>query len=73
MDNCLNCNKMPVLHFLEENRDSTAMFVYPTKVQIFFAYYDLAKLNFFKALAQDQKQAFEQLLCACPGLEDVQV
>lgn len=49
-------SKVPVLEFLEENIESTALFVYPTK-----------------ALAQDQKQAMEQLLFSCTGLENVKV
>ncbi|KZV84071.1 hypothetical protein EXIGLDRAFT_727691, partial [Exidia glandulosa HHB12029] len=48
--------QVPVLEFLEENIESTALFVYPTK-----------------ALAQDQKQAMEQLLFSCTGLENVKV
>ncbi|KAI0030364.1 DEAD/H helicase [Vararia minispora EC-137] len=46
----------PILRFLEQDRDSTAVLIYPTK-----------------ALAQDQKLAFEQLLGSTSGLEDVQV
>ncbi|TCD65415.1 hypothetical protein EIP91_002714 [Steccherinum ochraceum] len=48
--------QVPLLTFLEENTDATAIFIYPTK-----------------ALAQDQKAALEQLLAACPGLEDIKV
>ncbi|EJD53252.1 DEAD/H helicase [Auricularia subglabra TFB-10046 SS5] len=48
--------QVPVLSFLEESLETTALFVYPTK-----------------ALAQDQKQAMEQLLVSCTGLENVKV
>ncbi|KAK0240550.1 P-loop containing nucleoside triphosphate hydrolase protein [Armillaria nabsnona] len=48
--------QVPLLRFLEEDPEATAIFVYPTK-----------------ALAQDQKGALEQLLCACPGLQHVKV
>ncbi|KDQ60612.1 hypothetical protein JAAARDRAFT_555490 [Jaapia argillacea MUCL 33604] len=48
--------QLPVLKFLEEDADATAIFIYPTK-----------------ALAQDQKAALEQLLCACPSLEHIKV
>ncbi|KAF7295264.1 hypothetical protein MIND_01065500 [Mycena indigotica] len=50
--------QVPILRFLESDRNSTALLVYPTKVA---------------ALAQDQRAALEQLLASCPGLEDVQV
>ncbi|KAK0448318.1 P-loop containing nucleoside triphosphate hydrolase protein [Desarmillaria tabescens] len=48
--------QVPLLRFLEEDPEATAIFVYPTK-----------------ALAQDQRGALEQLLCACPGLQHVKV
>lgn len=48
--------QVPLLKFLEENSNATAIFIYPTK-----------------ALAQDQRTALEQLLCACPGLQHIKV
>ncbi|GJE86964.1 DEAD/DEAH box helicase [Phanerochaete sordida] len=48
--------QVPFLRFLEQDHESTAIFIYPTK-----------------ALAQDQKQALEQLLAACPGMESINV
>ncbi|KAI0703572.1 P-loop containing nucleoside triphosphate hydrolase protein [Cytidiella melzeri] len=48
--------QVPLMRFLEQNPQSTAIFIYPTK-----------------ALAQDQRQALQQLLYSCPGLEHIQV
>ncbi|KAG8791791.1 hypothetical protein FRC16_000283, partial [Serendipita sp. 398] len=48
--------QVPALLFLEEDNDSTAIYIYPTK-----------------ALAQDQRLALDQLVHACPGLEDIKV
>ncbi|TDL27249.1 DEAD/H helicase [Rickenella mellea] len=48
--------QVPVLTFLENDKVSTAIYIYPTK-----------------ALAQDQRNALEQLLCACQGLEHIKV
>ncbi|KAG8858046.1 hypothetical protein FRB91_010520 [Serendipita sp. 411] len=48
--------QVPALLFLEEDKDSTAIYIYPTK-----------------ALAQDQRLALDQLVHACPGLEDIKV
>lgn len=48
--------QVPALRFLEADRSSTAIYIYPTK-----------------ALAQDQRLALDQLVHACPGLEDIQV
>ncbi|KAG2115190.1 DEAD H helicase [Suillus discolor] len=48
--------QVPLLKFLEENSNATAILIYPTK-----------------ALAQDQRTALEQLLCACPGLQHIKV
>ena len=63
---------MPLLQFLEENPSSTAIFVYPTKVNTFFNLKD-TQFDATKALAQDQKGSLERLLGACPGLEHVEV
>ena len=68
--------QVPVLQRLEEDPNATAMFIYPTKV-VFTPVSSQCVLTFLsqsrQALAQDQKAALEQLLVACPGLENTNV
>lgn len=65
---------MPVLRFLEQDSDATAIFIYPTKVNnpLRHALAELT-LTFVQALAQDQKTALEQLLWSCSGLQHIKV
>ena len=65
---------MPLLSFLEGDKDATAMLIYPTKVtQDCETRFPPRIHSNYQALAQDQKGALQQLLATCPGLEDVQV
>ena len=50
------------------------MFIYPTKVTIFFTRRNwLDLINFPQALAQDQRSALEQLMQCCDGLQCIKV
>lgn len=65
--------QVPLLKFLEENSNATAILIYPTKVCLQLYNYARISWYFFQALAQDQRTALEQLLCACPGLQHIKV
>ena len=65
--------QVPLLQFLEADPNSTAIFVYPTKVRMSHSSQGTYSHSRTQALAQDQRAALEQLLYSCPGLEDVKV
>ena len=65
--------KVPLLRILEQDERAKALFIYPTKVCLGQPLICARSQLSFKALAQDQKAALEQLLVYCPGLEHISV
>jgi DEAD/DEAH box helicase domain-containing protein len=65
--------KVPLLRILEQDEGAKALFIYPTKVGLDLPMICTRSQRSFKALAQDQKAALEQLLACCPGLEHISV
>lgn len=62
------------MRFLEENADAKAIYIYPTKVsRLIKRAKSTDGLPVFKALAQDQRGALEQLLWSCEGLQHIKV
>lgn len=69
-------SKIPLLTSLEDDNQSTAILVFPTKVTVFVRCSLLDSIDgvqMQKALAQDQKSALEQLVRAVPSLAHLEV